>query len=117
MTPYFLNVFGRPDSTSACECERSREATLAQSLHLLNSKEVQAKLAGDASRPAAMAASSQPTPELIRELYVSALSRQPSAEELHTAATYLEDCADRRREAFEDLVWAILNSKEFLFNH
>ncbi len=114
---YFLDVFGRPDATTSCECERSQEATLAQSLHLLNSKEVQAKLADDTNRPAAMAASSQEPAELIQELYVSAFSRLPTAEELSTATDYVSQRADRKREAFEDLVWAIINSKEFLFNH
>jgi hypothetical protein len=114
---YFLNVFGRPDSTTACECERSQEATLAQSLHLLNSKEVQAKLSGDANRPAAMAASSQEMTELVQELYLTALSRAPTAEELNTAVSYVSGRQDRKREAFEDLVWAMINSKEFLFNH
>ncbi len=114
---YFLDVFGRPDATTACECERSQEATLAQSLHLLNSKEVQAKLASDASRPAAMAASSQDPSELIEELYLAALSRKPSEQELATATSYLADRRDRMRQAYEDLVWAIINSKEFLFNH
>lgn len=114
---YFLDVFGRPDATTACECERGQEATLAQSLHLLNSKEVQAKLAGDASRPAAMAASSQDPAELIDELYLTALSRSPTPQELETAIRYVAERADRKREAYEDLVWAIINSKEFLFNH
>ncbi len=114
---YFLDVFGRPDGTTACECERSQEATLAQSLHLLNSKEVQAKLASDVGRPAAMAASSQTPTELLEELYLSALSRHPTTQELETAVKYVAERADRKREAYEDLVWAIINSKEFLFNH
>ncbi len=114
---YFLDVFGRPDATTACECERSQEATLAQSLHLLNSKEVQAKLASDVGRPAAMAASSQDPTELLEELYLAAFSRRPSPQELETAVQYVADRTDRKREAYEDLVWAIINSKEFLFNH
>src|SRR5207248_9432937 len=53
---YFLTVFGRPDSSSACECERSQDASLAQSLHLLNSKDVLEKLEANTSRPAVLAA-------------------------------------------------------------
>ena len=116
-TSYFLDVFGRPGATTSCECERSQEATLAQSLHLLNSKEVQAKLSATAARPAAMAASSQAIQELIEELYLAAFSRQPTEDELKTASEYLAARSDNRQTAFEDLVWAIINSKEFLFNH
>ncbi|MEM7473510.1 MAG: DUF1549 domain-containing protein [Planctomycetota bacterium] len=121
---YFLDVFGAPDSATACECERSNEATLAQSLHLLNSKEVQAKLASDAGRAATFAASSSAPKVLIEELYLTALSRAPTAEELKVSLDYLakpaaqgEDPVKARRAAYEDLVWAIINTKEFLFNH
>ena len=114
---YFLDVFGKPDSTTACECERSGEATLAQSLHLLNSKEVQEKLKSDSGRAAALAQSSDPLDERVTELYLAALSRAPTPAELDAATGYLNDKAADQRAAFEDLVWAMINSKEFLFNH
>jgi hypothetical protein len=114
---YFLDVFGRPDANTACECERPQAATLAQSLHLLNSKEVQAKLTADVALPAAMSASSQEPAELITSLYWTALSRPPTDLELTTATTYIAERADRIKEGYEDLLWAIINSKEFLFNH
>ena len=67
---YFLQVFGRPESASACECERSQDASLAQSLHLLNSKDVQAKISGDKARAAMLAAdSAHSDEEKIGELY------------------------------------------------
>ena len=125
---YFLTVFGRPDSASACECERSGEASLAQSLHLLNAREIQdmltaptgraAKLAGDVKRNDAVK---------IRELYHVAFSRDPDVSEMSAATTYIEqmlDKADKKEEtgavmkkAYEDLVWALINTKEFSFNH
>ncbi len=115
---YFLTVFGRPDSASACECERSQEATLAQSLHLLNSSDVQAKLSSDKSHPAKLATdSSVDHPTHLRELYLRAFSRQPTDVELQTALTYIERKKSNLREAYEDLVWALINSKEFVFNH
>jgi Protein of unknown function (DUF1553)/Protein of unknown function (DUF1549)/Bacterial Ig-like domain (group 2) len=114
---YFLDVFGRPAGSTACECERMNEATLAQSLHLLNSKEIQAKLTSDAGRAASMAASSQPIPELINELYLAAFSRPATTLEIETTTKYLADRSDKKRQAYEDIVWAIINSKEFLFNH
>lgn len=114
---YFLDVFGKPDATTACECERSQEATLAQSLHLLNSKEMQAKLASDSGLAASLAASSDPLANKVEQLYLAALSRRPTSAESATAQAYIAQRADQPRTAYEDLVWAILNSKEFLFNH
>jgi len=126
---YFLQVFGRPESASACECERSQDASLAQSLHLLNSKDMQAKIADDKARAATLAAdNARNDDEKIAELYKWAFSREPRPEELQVARTYLEKGAGKtsdekgnpvngRRQAYEDLVWALLNTKEFLFNH
>ena len=115
---YFLTVFGRPDSASACECERSQEATLAQSLHLLNSSDVQAKLANESATPAKLAKdSSVDHPSHLRELYMRAFSRQPTDEELRVALGYIDRKKANLREAYEDLVWALINSKEFVFNH
>jgi hypothetical protein len=124
---YFLTVFGRPESSSACECERSQEASLAQSLHLLNSKEVLGKVSADAGRAArASSASESNDDEKIRELYLLAYAREPSAEELELARRYVtRQVRDKdgkrqpvnKRSAYEDIVWALINTKEFLFNH
>lgn len=115
---YFLTVFGRPESTTACECERVQSANLAQSLHLLNSKEVQAKLSDNGGRAAALAADSSRDPAAkIEEIYLIALSRKPTTAETQTALAYLEKKKDNLRTAYEDLLWAVVNSKEFLFNH
>jgi hypothetical protein len=131
---YFLTVFGRPEGSSACECERSMEASLSQSLHLLNSKDIQTRLSADDSRPSRLHADSRPDAAKLRELYHLAYARLPSAEELQRATDYLtrkaatakpgKDAAETetlkvkaRREAWEDLTWALLNTKEFLFNH
>ena len=117
---YFLSVFGKPRNQSACECERSGEATLAQALHLLNSPEVQAKLSDPAGRPAGLAAEeTAATRDKIDEIYWTALSRAPSAEERELALAHLTrpEAKDNKRLAYEDIVWALLNTKEFLFNH
>lgn len=114
---YFLDVFGRPAGATACECERSGEATLAQSLHLLNSKEIQSKLTSDTGRAASMSVSSEPLAEQITSVYLTALSRRPDDSELKSALSYIAARPNSKREAIEDFLWAMVNSKEFLFNH
>src|SRR5207237_169201 len=119
-------VFGRPESSSSCECERSQEASLAQALHLLNSKDIQERLTDDKGRPALLAKDSSSDDDKIRGLYTLALSREATPDEVKIAVDHIQKkttgvAADKlaaaRRVAFEDIVWALLNTKEFLFNH
>ena len=114
---YFLTVFGRPESSSACECERSSEANLAQSLHLLNSGEIQGKLTSGSGN-AALLSKDKEREHLakIRDLYLLSFSREPSAEEAGIALKHIEK-AKEAKLAYEDIVWALINTKEFLFNH
>ncbi|MBI3870355.1 MAG: DUF1553 domain-containing protein [Verrucomicrobia bacterium] len=125
---YFLTVFGRPEGTSACECERSQDASLAQSLHLLNSKDIQAKLSADGGRASKLAQdAAKPDGAKLEDLYYVVYSRAPKAEEITTATQHLgkralgakddKEKTARRREAYEDILWALMSSKEFLFNH
>lgn len=122
----FLRVFGRPNSQSVCECERVQSSSLGQSLHLLNSNELKTKLR--TGRAATFASSKDADEAAVRSLYVAALSRQPSDDELKTSLTYLAEpvlaandkpiaAKQARKQNFQDLIWAILNTKEFLFNH
>lgn len=113
---YFLDTFDRPQRVSGCECERSTSATLAQVLLLANSDEIENKLADDKGRVAESAKSDRPIPEQIAELYVTAYSRQPSESQLSKAVDFVETQEDKRK-ALEDVLWTILNSKEFMFNH
>ena len=114
---YFLTVFGRPESSSACECERSSEANLAQSLHLLNSSEIQGKLTAGNARAAKLSGDKKRGHQAkVRELYLLTFSREPSSEETNIATKYLEKAKDVKL-AYEDIVWALINTKEFLFNH
>lgn len=113
---YFLTVFGRPAATTACECERSQEPSLAQNLHLLNSEEMQTKLSSDVGRAARLAGDARPDDEKIRELYLIAFSRSPNDDELKATLAYLAGKTNQR-EAYEDVIWSLINSKEFLFNH
>ncbi len=112
---YFLTVFGRPNSASACECERSADVNLAQCLHLLNSQEVQQKVSGRRSQE--LAGDGRPYAERLRDLYLVAFSREPTPDEEATALAYLDKKKDNVKQAFEDILWALMNTKEFVFNH
>ena len=126
---YFLTVFGRPEMDSACECERAQGASLAQTLHLLNSKNIQDKLSGAGGNAQKLTSQKERVNEdKITELYKLAFSRNPKDDEMKTAIGYIkkkteqiENDANKKEDsikmAYEDLVWALLNTKEFLFNH
>ncbi len=116
--PYFLKVFGQPQGDTACECERSQEANLAQSLHLLNSSEVQGKIANASGRAAKLAADTERTHETrIQELYRWVYAREPNGEEQQIALAHIAKHEADPKIAYEDIVWALINTKEFLFNH
>jgi hypothetical protein len=124
----FLKVFGRPENESACGCERIQSSSLAQSLHLMNASDIKSKLASPTGRADRLAKSDKPTEEKIRELYLAAFSREPRADELKVAVGYLAETRvdaggkpiDPQRASqdnFQDLIWALIDTKEFLFNH
>jgi hypothetical protein len=123
----FLTVFGRPEGDSVCECERVQAPSLSQSLHLMNAPEMRAKLSGSDAAAARMAKSKDDDASL-RDLYLGAFSRAPREAELAVAREHLSkerlspdgksmDPTASRKMAYEDLIWALINSKEFLFNH
>jgi hypothetical protein len=113
---YFLDVFGRPQRLSACECERVSEANLAQVLHLLNSEEVQGKLARNGGRADVMAKDPRPDGEKVEELFVWAVGHKPTPAKLNLALDHLAKYEKNKRKAYEDILWALLNTKEFYFN-
>jgi hypothetical protein len=124
----FLRVFGRPEGESVCECERVQSSSLAQSLHMINAPDIKGKLANPTGRAERLAKDSRPAEAKIRELYLAAYAREPREAELQTALEYLNEprvTADGKtvdpqqagRENFQDLIWALINTKEFLFNH
>jgi hypothetical protein len=113
---YFLDTFDRPQRVSGCECERSSGATLAQVLLLANSDEIENKLADGSGRIAEFMKTEKTIPQKIEELYLAAFSRPPTVSELSKTVGYVETHEDKHK-AFEDVLWTILNSKEFMFNH
>jgi hypothetical protein len=112
---YFLQVFGKPEAASACECERSAEANLAQSLHLLNSTDIQGRLTNGNGRARQLAQDEEQTDtQKVTELYLWAYSRPPRADELTFVLSQIESY-ENKQQAYEDILWAIFNTKEFLF--
>jgi hypothetical protein len=113
---YFFRIFGRPVRATVCECERSNEPSIAQALHLMNSPEIGAKIQSRTGRAARLADSDLPPEKLVEELFLSTLSRLPRQDEREAIMpTFAAPAA--RRQASEDVLWALLNSKEFLYNH
>jgi hypothetical protein len=112
----FLKTFGRPARELACECERESDSNLSQALQLIGGATVNGKLHEDSGRMAQLAKSQKSPEEIVRELYVVALARQPNATEVAAALKHLGAASDRR-QAIEDLGWVLINSKEFLFRH
>jgi hypothetical protein len=115
-TSYFLDVFGRPQRISACECERVSEANLAQALHLLNSDEVQGKLSQGGGRADTLVKDKRTDAEKVEELFLWAFARKPTSDQLSAALQQIEHDRNNKKAAYEDIIWALLNTKEFVFN-
>jgi Protein of unknown function (DUF1553)/Protein of unknown function (DUF1549) len=115
---YFLDIFGRPKRESVCECERSTEANLSQTLHLLNSDDINGKLTPDTARAANLAKDGRAEADKVEELYRLALARRATDEERAECVAFLEKrkAGGRLRQGYEDLIWTLINTKEFLFN-
>lgn len=112
----FLQVFGQPQRELPCECERSTDSNLSQALQLINGPTVHNKIRAENGRVHQWIKAGKTDQEITSLLYLTALSRQPSETELQTAARHIAATSDRS-QALEDIAWAVINSKEFLFQH
>jgi hypothetical protein len=112
---YFLTLFGRSERTTACACERSGDVTLPQLLHLQNSDGMSRKLKSPTGRLTKLLAKQPDNVRVIDQLYLSTLSRTPTGEERDLITGLLQD--GDRDESLQDVFWALLNSKEFAFQH
>ncbi len=112
----FLKTFGQPARELACECERESDGNLAQALQLINGPTVNEKVKNPNNRLGALLASKKSETEILEELYWLALARKPDAEETKTVQAHIAKTADKRK-AWEDVLWALLNTREFLFRH
>ncbi len=113
----FMDAFGRPNSSSDCPCERDSRTSVVQSLHMMNSRALQSKLSHSEGFVRKLADSNRPPEDIVKELYLTAFSRWPTADELKKATAAYVGPEMTRRTATEDVLWALLNSAEFVFNH
>ena len=111
----FLDTFGRPDPNQDPPCERTRDTAVVQALHLMNSPGVQEKLSAKEGRVAALADGGKSPRELVDEIYLLAYCRLPTDQERAVADGLFRGPVVDRRGAVEDLLWALLNSAEFVF--
>jgi hypothetical protein len=115
---YFLQTFGRNQRRITCECERSDEPSMVQVLHLSNGDTLNGKLAVAENRLGRWLRDIPTNEQLVREVFMTCLSRAPTEqEEAETLAMLASATPDERRVVLEDLVWGIVSSREFLFNH
>ncbi|MBL8797792.1 MAG: DUF1553 domain-containing protein [Planctomycetia bacterium] len=115
VSSYFLEVFGKSKRQSACECERDPTITLAQRAHLLNNTAVRGKLV---VRAAQLVADKRTDAEKVREVYLAFFTREPTAEERRTIEQYFAGkggAEAAKTQVYHDLLWALLNTKEFVF--
>ena len=112
---YFLTTFGRATRNSVCACEVKVEPNLSQALHLLNGDTIESKIAQGKLVETRLAERIPPM-KIVEELYIRCLCRKPTDKELEQIAAQVEAAADKK-QILEDTFWALLNSREFVFNH
>ncbi len=112
----FLKIFGKPDRLLTCECERSESTTLAQAFQLINGGMVRDRLESPDNRIGHLLGSGASDDAILDELTLAALSRPPTASERSGFLEHVQKAPDKRK-AWEDVAWAIVNSKEFLLRH
>ena len=111
---YFLNTFAKPRRASVCECERSPDESLSQALHTLNGDTLASKITDKNGRLMKLIADQKEHGEIVAQLYLATLSRLPTEHELAASRDFLADYLTRQ-ECYEDMLWALMNSKQFLF--
>ncbi|MCI0700003.1 MAG: DUF1553 domain-containing protein [Planctomycetia bacterium] len=112
----FLKAFGQPARELACECERESDGNLAQALQLINGPTVNEKVRNPNNRLGKLLAAKMTNEQILTELYFAALGRAPFDDEKQIALDHVNKREDKRK-AWEDVVWALINTREFLFRH
>lgn len=117
MPSYFLRLFGRPVRVSVCECERGNEPSIAQALHLMNAPEINDKIRSRIGVARRLADSGAGDEAVVLELYLACLARPPRPDEREAMAALFRQAGKDRRGAVEDALWALMNTREFVYNH
>jgi hypothetical protein len=113
----FLKLFGKPQRMEACECERDNGSNMLQALHFINGKSILERVQHPNGRPGQLLGQKLSDQQLVTELYLWCLARQPSSAESKVSLDFLKTYGAKRAEAVQDLMWALLNSKDFLLTH
>jgi hypothetical protein len=114
----FLRLFGKPQRMDACECERDNGSNMLQALHFINGKSILGRVRNGAARPTLLANQKLTDEQLVTELYLWSLARNPNAKELAVGLDHFKLFGEKdRAAAAQDLMWALLNSRDFLLIH
>jgi hypothetical protein len=113
----FLGLFGKPQRMEACECERDNSSNMLQALHFINGPSILGRVQNPGARPAQLIAQKLTDEQLVTELHLWSLARRPTAEELKVGLEHFKAYGAKRAEAAQDLMWALLNSKDFQLVH
>src|SRR5262249_55752162 len=111
----FLDTFGRPDPNQDPPCERTSDTSVVQALHLMNAPELHKKVTSDAGRAARLAGGRETPLWIVEELYLLTYARRPTDDERAVGVSLFDGPRADRRSAVEDLMWALINSAEFVF--
>ncbi len=115
VTSDFLSLFGKPQRSEACECERDGESNMLQALHLINGNSILRRVTDGNGRVAQLLRQNLADEALIEELYLWSLSRRPTSRELTVAQQHLQTYGPQQKtEAVQDLMWSLLNSRDFV---
>ncbi|MCX7385931.1 MAG: DUF1553 domain-containing protein [Planctomycetales bacterium] len=114
----FLSLFGKPKRMEACECERDDGANMLQALHFINGKSILSRVAAPNGRASLLIGQNLTDEQLIEQLYLWSLARHPSADEAELGKKFIASYeTDKRSEAAQDFMWALLNSSDFMLVH
>ncbi len=113
----FLQLFGKPQRMDACECERDNTSNMLQALNFINGKSILGRVQNPGARPAQLLQRKLADKDMVTELYLWSLARHPNAKELQAGIDFLKSYNERRAEAAQDLMWGLLNSRDFLMTH
>ncbi|MFO1062993.1 MAG: DUF1549 and DUF1553 domain-containing protein [Pirellulales bacterium] len=113
----FLKVFGQPERSTVCACERADDSNLGMAIELFNGTLIHEKLRDAGNRFRKALAAKQPVEEIVRDMYLAAVGREPDTVELQTALEHCKKRGDDTAAGLEDVCWALLNTDEFLFQH